>query len=171
MSEAGSRRFVVSDYEGAFRLGVEMPGATIRLTVRKIGFRPIDTTITVSPGNTERLRLFTEALPVSLATVHVAGAAGYDACLDQRGYYRRWAAIGGLGFIGPDAIDRRNPTEATQMLRDVPGVRVESLGGNKGVKKNFVRPGWAVCFGCCARRSESGDTISTSRGVSTTHSG
>ena len=133
--ERETGRFVIADYDGKFRL-IGLPNdRALVIGARRIGYEPMDTAVVGATTAVLALRL--KALPNILEPVRVKGRTGdYDEYLDRRGYYRRMARATGGTFISSAEFERRNPAEITQVLRDIPGVRVISTGGSRGVKKS-----------------------------------
>jgi hypothetical protein len=110
-----------------------------RLKAERIGYRgvvspPFDL-VTSRPLDVE-LEISSEAIPLAPLTVvsHRPALLG-SIRLVSNGFFDReqtWGAEGlGMGaFIEKEAIERRPPTRVSDLLRDVPGVLVESAGGS-----------------------------------------
>lgn len=139
----------VTPQDGAFRLSAPGPGQ-YRLHVRRLGYAarttpPLDLAVSDTP--TVAVRLTTAA--VTLAPVTVVGRGGvvtvFSRYLESQGYYDREAHYGraGSGFgIFLDG-DKLRPTAArvVDLVRDVPGIRIEHGGGTK----EFIGGRWASC--------------------------
>ena len=142
--ERGTGRFVIADYAGKFRLGGLPSDHALVIGVRRIGYEPIDTAVVATPPGPLTLRL--TKLPTTLEPVQVKGNHGdYDYYLDRGGFYRRMSRATGGTFISSAEFERRNPTEITQVLRDVPGVRVISMAASQGVKKSVPLGRGGLC--------------------------
>jgi len=130
---AATANSAVSSLEGRFSLRLNAVRDSLTITARRIGFRPVMDRVAFYPDAAQPVRLVMAALPATLATVEVRDdATGYDEYLDRSGYYRRtMKAITGT-FISYDQIVKRNPSELTAMLSDVPGIHVERYYGKRG---------------------------------------
>ena len=133
----------VSDASGRFTTIVPGGAEKISIYVRRIGFKPADTVLSV--GARDRTHTIV-LVPIGavLETVRIDATSGYDEYLDRSGYYRRLANKVDGTFISLDQIERRNATEVSAVLRDVPGVRVRILGGRAG-KRNYVLGRGGLC--------------------------
>jgi hypothetical protein len=134
--ERSSGKFAIGNTIGEFSLLPSGSSSDFRISVRRIGFFPLDTIISPDAGSARlQLRLF--PVPVELATVRVEGRArGYDEYLDRNGFYRRMQKAPDGSFITAEQIEKRNPNAITHMLEDLAGVRVLQTNGLRG-KQHF----------------------------------
>jgi hypothetical protein len=128
---------VATDEAGRFRL--QAPGTgTYRIRAGHIGYRGVTTTPVDLGAGAEALEvelfLGVEAIPLAPMLIVSDRLARMDLRLYNRGFYERrrgWGREGmGFGhFLGRDEIERRNPVQVVDLLRDVPGVRIVPRGG------------------------------------------
>lgn len=120
----------VSENDGTFRLAGIQPGAHV-LVVRRIGFRPESVTVAVAAATVSdvRVRLSPNAQWVAPVVID-ARSAKYSGA--HRGFYERRDRGVGVFFTAED-IEKRDPRLVTDLLRTVPGTRI-----NRGVGQNVV---------------------------------
>lgn len=128
---AGSDAVALSDAYGMFRIVV--PRGLQRLSVRAMGFLPLDTMIN-SAADAKELQIRMRPAVTQLDTVTVvasmtgkparyANTARFDTF-----YERRATAVGGTFFARED-IERAGRSDVTDLLRTIAGVKVERRGG------------------------------------------
>ena len=101
------------------------------LHVRRIGYRPDSIGFEIMRGAETELSIRLERVVVEIAPVTVVGRRGISGSL--AGFYRRQSI--GLGhYFSRAAIGRRAPFSLLDLLRAVPGVRVESRGRTSVVR-------------------------------------
>lgn len=127
VSVAGSQLGSVTGSDGQFRI-VGVPAGRSVLEVRLIGYRTISRPINVVAGDSLILTLDMETDPVRLDALE-GRAAGMSA--ELRGFYERRERGGGHYFTHED-IGRMHARLVTDIVRRVPGVRVEPLAGPMG---------------------------------------
>ena len=112
--------------DGGFKIaGVPTGARTVR--VRRIGFRPDSATVDVLPGGDAQLELRIHAAVQTLAPVVVqAGRQRYTGRMAA--FFQRRDRRAGH-FFTAEEIDRRNPRVVTDLLRTLPGVRLENVMG------------------------------------------
>lgn len=130
---------VVTDHTGRFRLQAPTSG-TYRLRAERIGYHtittsPFDLTADDDPLQVEVL-LGVEAVVLAPLVILSERPARIHLGLHSRGFYERrrgWGREGsGFGhFLDRSDIERRNAFSVIDLLRDVPGVRIESRGGRR----------------------------------------
>lgn len=118
---------VLADDAGRFRASVS-PGQAV-LDVRRIGFRPLVDTISVSSDTNLTLAMTPVAVPLA---GQVVNASRNDA-LARNGFYDR-VRDGQRGmnngvFVFPEDIEARQPQRISQMFSRAPGVRMVQFGG------------------------------------------
>jgi TonB family protein len=120
-----------SDASGSFRL-IGVPVGRQMLIVRRIGFRPDTSIVTVvrSANITAEVRL--APAPEVMATVVVDGVRPVVPTRLRGFYERSGRRIAGHYFTAAD-IERRNPHLVTDLLRTLPGVRIAQQGGQSVV--------------------------------------
>lgn len=118
---------------GTFALAAPHPGQ-YTLQAERLGYGPISTEpFTLREGETKsvRLTMFVEA--IRLSPIAVVTDRRNEPVLERHGFYEReelyGEKIGGSTFLGPGDIERRKPWKVTDLLRDIPGIRVVSQGG------------------------------------------
>ena len=123
----GTTRHVLTDFDGRFRF-IDAPDGPLVLQVRRLGFRPESTAVDSARGQsrpTVTIRLTPIAQQLSAVTIDARHEA-FDSRL--AGFERRRALNVGH-FITRERIDRQNSANLTDLLREVPGVRVGTLTG------------------------------------------
>ncbi len=119
----GSTIRVETDDTGEFRLK-NVPAGDLKIRVRRLGFRPDTSIISVLAGQSVPLLIALQPLPVVLAPVTILGKH-YSGRLASF-YQRRDRGMG--HYYTRDEIEKRNPANTTDLLRTVPGVRLQPLG-------------------------------------------
>lgn len=122
-------RSVESDAAGNFHLRVERPGAH-RLRADRVGYRrSTSPPVTVVPDDTLRveMRMSSEALVLEPLTV-VASSRRLMRDRQLAEFEWRRAHSGWGRFLGPQEIRRINPFHASDVLQQVPHVRVQGGG-------------------------------------------
>lgn len=117
-----------TDESGRFQF-TRIPGTGAMLIARRIGYKPDSLRITMPleasvEGPTVIVRL--ERLPLELETVRVMGRR--DLTGPMAGFYRRMQTGAGGRFLTLAEIERRNVTQMTDVLRMIPGLRIETRG-------------------------------------------
>lgn len=113
-----------SDERGVVRLARLSPGANW-LHVRRLGYRPDSLQVQVAANEQLDTALTLHQIAVDLTPVRVVGRR--DLSGPMAGFYRRQDAGNGR-FITLAEIERRNPLNLTDLLRTLPGFRVEKNG-------------------------------------------
>ena len=123
----GEARQVVSTTDsGTFELH-DIPAATTRFTVRRLGYVPVDFDLELRPG---RLKpVVVNLIPVAAPLSEVSVATHSDVDSDEyraarfaaTGFVARMARLPGY-FIPPDEVERRRPTYVSDLMYGVPGV-------------------------------------------------
>jgi len=93
------------------------------LRVRRIGYRPDSLHVTISAGQLLDTSIVLHRVAVDLAPVAILGRR--DVTGPLAGFYQRMASGSGRYFNRAD-IAKRAPQRMTELLREVPGVRIES---------------------------------------------
>jgi len=141
LEEAEGARAVAAagtDVGGHFVLQVPGPG-TFRLRAIRIGYREVTTPpFDLAPEEVLEVEVLlgSEAIPLAPLVVVSPRPARMDLRLHTRGFYERrreWGREGsGFGhFLDREEVERRNALQVADLLRDFPGVRVESRGGRR----------------------------------------
>lgn len=122
----GSESNTVTDSFGRFRL-VNVPFGEVELRVRRLGYRPLLSTVVFSRGASPDIELRISAVPDYLAPVEVREQRQvYDARL--AGFRER--STKGVGhFVTRERLERLHSYRFTDVLREVPGVRMRTLRG------------------------------------------
>jgi TonB family protein len=94
----------------------------VSVHARRLGYRPVTVDALVEPGATRSLTITIARLAQELSAIVVRGTRRQPTG-EYGGFYDR--LDNGFGyFITRDQIERRNPTQVTDMMRSVPGVRL-----------------------------------------------
>ena len=124
-----------SDDNGDFTL-LKVPIGTAWLVARRIGFRPDSVSVTIGTEAAVNATVRLERIAVELATVRVLGRRDLTGHLS--GFYQRMEYGNGRFFTASD-LDRRNTTRLTDVLRLVPGLRIETRGFTNSVRMRGSR--------------------------------
>jgi TonB family protein len=119
----GSPIRVETDDTGEFRLK-NVPAGDLKIRVRRLGFRPDTSMISVLAGQTVPFLIALQPLPLILSPVMILGKH-YTGRLASF-YQRRDRGMG--HYYTREEIDKRNPANTTDLLRTVPGIRLQPLG-------------------------------------------
>jgi hypothetical protein len=127
------RIHVVSGDSGEFRIA-GIPSGTIVFNVRRIGYEPATFTALLKPGRTHRANFSLSAGAQVLPKVSVADTAVQTHWLDV--FNNRKSGARGT-FITRNEIVKRGAHTATDIVRNVPGVRVD-MAGRTGIQARVV---------------------------------
>jgi TonB family protein len=130
VSVLGVRGRAETGNDGSFRMSGVPTGSQI-LVARRIGFRPESLFVTVRQGVVADVGIHMRATPQQLTAVIVEGGRARPTGR-LRAFEERRARGHGHFFTAAD-IDRRNPTFVTDLLRTLPGVRVNRQNGQNVV--------------------------------------
>jgi TonB family protein len=129
---SGSRLLVETDDSGRFELAKVRPGM-MTLRFRRLGYLPDTVELLVLAGKTIPLEITLTRLNVSLTPVVVTGRADLRGW--REGFYHR-KEIGAGHFITASDIDKRNPSQMSDMFRMLPGVIIQP---SRGMIRNQLR--------------------------------
>ena len=121
---------VETDERGYFALSRVTAGHQW-LHARRIGFRPDSQLVTIEDGKTADASFVLQRVAIDLAPVTVMGRR--DLSGPMAGFYQRQATQSGH-FFSHAEIARRAPHRLTDLLRGVPGVRVDVRNGTSSVR-------------------------------------
>jgi hypothetical protein len=122
----GSPLRTMSDEAGTFRL-VGIPPGNAVLEVRRLGYRPLSTPVTIAGGSELVVDPALAPVPEQLAPVQIRKRAeAYDSRL--AGFNERKTQHLGY-FVTRDKLDRMNSARFVDALREMPGVSVRTLRG------------------------------------------
>lgn len=129
----GGELGAVTDSTGAFQIS-GVPAGAVKVSARRIGFRPATEDVTVVAGQTVDVTIVLAPMPVRLFPVTVtARHEPYDSRLE--GYRQR--SLRKIGtFITREKIESRAAPSFSDLLREVPGVRI--VASRSGIR-NAVR--------------------------------
>jgi hypothetical protein len=120
-AQDGIARRVVTGVTG-HALIPDLPVGDVAVMARRIGYQPGELVFGIGSGhNTAPIQLNTVARPM-LDTVRILGGRRVDGRLDA--FESRRITKATTRSIGREEIERRHPTDAWQMLLDIPSVKV-----------------------------------------------
>ena len=129
----------VTGADGRFTLG-GLPSGTRILTVRAIGFEPVETAVPLRTRASGDLTVRMTRFALSLDTVRIS--AMRDMAMQRVGFDER-KSHGNGKFFDPDEIRRRNPLRLNNLLETLPGLRYTSsnaMGGRRTLSASRGRP-------------------------------
>jgi hypothetical protein len=129
---AGTVLVAESDDSGRFELAKVRPGM-LALRFRRLGFQPDTVELLVLAGKTIPLDVTLSRLAVALTPVIITGRAELTGW--RAGFYQR-KDVGTGHFYTRDDIERRNPSNMSDMFRMIPGVTVMP---SRGMIRNQLR--------------------------------
>jgi len=119
-----------SDDAGQFT-ATRVNAGSLWLRVRRIGYRPESLLVTVVAGESIEPTVVMKQIAQSIAAVRVLGRR--DLTGPMAGFYKRLQAGSGRFFTQADVV-KRQPTKMSDLLRSVPGIRIESRGFDNRVR-------------------------------------
>jgi hypothetical protein len=122
ISAAGSQVRTVTSQSGQFVLAPLAQGFHT-IVAQRAGYAPESTTVTLNEGDTLDVRIVLLSVTVT-NTVAEAKPASVEHTFD-----RRRASRGGGRFITRADIERRNPRQVSDILRNVSGIRIVDSAG------------------------------------------
>lgn len=138
---AGATTF--SDGKGWFGLS-ELPDDTVLVTVRRIGYRPVDFEIALMDGKTVEMVLQMRPVVQELGTILVEGERR-ELKLYQNGFYRRQQGAAAGTFFGPKEMDGPlGQAPFSMLVRNAPGIQLDDGGKEKGLQA-YMRLGNQLC--------------------------
>lgn len=137
----GTAYAALTDTRGAFAIRGVAPGSH-RLIIRRLGFRPSAVDVSVESGRTAEVEIQIDPTPQNLTPITVAGRPeAFDARLD--GFYERSKNKAGH-FISSERLQRLTSHKFSEILREVPGVKIGAVG--RGVSpQRTIRLRGAAC--------------------------
>jgi TonB family protein len=118
---AGTRLAAQTDGQGRFVIPA-VPATDVSVRARRIGFRPDTSRASVTAGAATELRITLERTAFDLTPVLVEGHRNVTG--PMAGFYRR-AEQGQGRYFTAELIERRGYITITDLLRSVPGARIE----------------------------------------------
>ena len=119
----GSRRWAITNQDGAFRLDGLKPGPYV-LEFRHPNRAPIVHNLTLEPDQTTELAVRVDTRTVALPEVVIEGRETQPAAKMHEFNSRKAAGHGGY-FVTRKDIEERQPRVLSDLLRRVPGLRVD----------------------------------------------
>jgi hypothetical protein len=149
LSVWGTDTETTTDTRGRFRLG-GLPGGTQTVEARAIGFQPVERIIQLSPDEPASADIALSDRVTELAGVNVKATAVrarfapfYERMRDaERGINHGY-------FIAPEDMERRKPTQITNMFEGLAGIRVEQMPGSADPRNKIVRGALREVGGYC----------------------
>jgi TonB family protein len=121
----GTAFATLTDDKGTFSLRGVSPGSH-RLIVRRLGFRPAAMDVQVEAGHTAQIEIQIDPNPQQLTPITVAARPeAFDARLE--GFLERSQSKAGH-FIRRDRLQRLTSHKFSEILREVPGVKLGVVG-------------------------------------------
>jgi hypothetical protein len=129
----GTSLIAETDETGRFELAKVRPGM-LSLRFRRLGFAPDTVELLVLAGKTIPLEITLSRLAVSLTPVVISGRA--DLTGWRAGFYQR-RDVGSGHFFTAEDIEKRNPSQMSDMFRMIPGVTI--MPNPSGIIRNQLR--------------------------------
>ncbi len=127
----GTRRWGITNQEGIFRLAGLKPGPVV-IEFRHPNRAPVVYNLTLEPDKVTELAVKIDTRTVALPEVVVEGKETRPAVKMQDFYSRKAAGHGGY-FITRKDIEERQPRVLSDLMRRVPGLRVDCDFGSCSV--------------------------------------
>jgi hypothetical protein len=121
---------VVSDKKGWF-VFPNVPAGRIAIAVEMIGYQPRSDSITLQPGRNHEVEIRLSTKPVELPPMAVTVRSRW---LEENGFYERRMSGLSARIITAAEIERRGRSTFTELLGELPSVRVFNSPGS-GVRK------------------------------------
>ncbi|WP_420447449.1 carboxypeptidase regulatory-like domain-containing protein [Candidatus Palauibacter sp.] len=134
VSVLGRPTEAASDRQGLFRL-TGVPVGQHELRVRRLGYAPLLHTVDVTTGHTTELEIGLVREPVELEPLVVSTTRSRR--LEIKGFFERkhWGELLGLGtFYTVQDIERRRPLRISQMIEELPSIRMGLLNARSGCR-------------------------------------
>ncbi len=122
----GSSAAAITRADGSFVLD-SLPSGTQALVVRQLGYRPTEQTVELSSRAPARATVKLGAFVPELSPVEVVSRR--EEGLQKVGFLDRKRTSAGGTFIDPETIEKRQAILFTDLLRSVPGIRVQTMNG------------------------------------------
>lgn len=106
-----------------------VPSGTQSLVVRQMGYRPTEVPVELSARTPARVNVKLGVFVPELSPVEVVSVR--DQGLQRVGFSERKRTGTGGHFIDPETIENRKALLFTDLLRTVPGIRVQMSGNNQ----------------------------------------
>ena len=120
ISFVGTNLIAETDDSGKFELAKVRPGM-LSIRFRRLGYAPDTVDLLVLAGKTIPLEITLARLAVSLTPIVVSGRA--DLTGWRAGFYQR-RDVGSGHFFTAEDIEKRNPSQMSDMFRMIPGVTI-----------------------------------------------
>lgn len=123
----GAGRQALTNAEGRFAF-LDLPPATYRLRAHHLAYGSFTSEVEVPFRSTVDVEIRLAIDPVELEPIQVTVRQVRDQRLETKGFYERreWGERLGLGhYFDREDIERRNPVLISQMVADVPSVRLD----------------------------------------------
>ncbi len=104
-----------------------LPAGTQALVVRQIGYRPTEVPVDLSSRAAARVAVQLGNFVPELSAVEVV--AQREEGLQRVGFLDRRRNSAGGYFLGPDQLDKRHDLRFSDVMRTVPGIRVDEQNG------------------------------------------
>lgn len=128
ISVVGTKLVTQTSADGRFLIA-DVPSGVQILEVSMMGYRTVLFPVEVAAGDTLHVQVKLQSEPVALPAVNVAGEAAPPPQL--RGFYARRGRGGGFFFTRAE-IQKMRPRLFSDVLRGVPGVRLQPVRGPSG---------------------------------------
>lgn len=139
VTSSGLRTY--TDSAGRFQF-TALPGGIVGVQVRRLGYEPRDTSVTLAGGITDSLLVVMAILPVDLPGMSTAAQA--DAHRRLADFYRHRASGQGYYFDRRE-IEERRVTRISDLLRRLPGIRMNTDRSGRGVLRMGRTAGGRDC--------------------------
>jgi CarboxypepD_reg-like domain/TonB-dependent Receptor Plug Domain len=134
----------ITDSVGHFVLA-HAPAGETPFTIRRIGYEPARFTVDIARNDTTEIEIMLTEQAQTLPAMQVQATNPGDALLAR--FYDHRASSGGGHFFERADIERAQPHRLTDMLRGIPGIRLETNPiQQSSVRMNRARLG---AFGDC----------------------
>jgi hypothetical protein len=120
-----------------------LPSGTQAIVVRQLGYKPTEQTVELSARAPARVTVKLGIFVPELSAVEVVSVR--DEGLQKVGFTSRKRSSAGGSFIDSDQIERRQAQRFTDLLRTVPGIRVNMVGNQAQLVSTRSTTGGGGC--------------------------
>ena len=124
------RRLAKTDEHGRFTF-TDLPTGAVELSLRRLGYQPTKVTLVVGQL-TDTVRVVLQHHPTTLAAIELEERAMRQMLWIEDFHRRRMSGMG--TYLSREEIESRRASRASDLLRNLPGIRFVNMQGRTGVR-------------------------------------